>query len=44
MIHVCNHGHVPDVGLFVHDGTDLVYSEVHLDTEVGQQLGIKCGQ
>lgn len=30
MIHVGNHGHVPDVGLLVHDGTDLIHSEVHL--------------
>lgn len=31
MIHVGNHGHVPDVGLLVHDGPDLIHSEVHLD-------------
>lgn len=30
MIHVGNHRHVPDVGLFVHDGPDLIHSEVHL--------------
>lgn len=30
MVHVRNHGHVTDVGLLVHDGTDLVYGEVHL--------------
>lgn len=30
MIHVGNHGHVPDVGLLVHDGPDLIHSEVHL--------------
>lgn len=33
MIHVRNHGHVTDVGLLVHDGTDLVDSEVHLERE-----------
>lgn len=30
MIDVGNHRHVTDVFLFVHDVTDLVYSEVHL--------------
>lgn len=30
MVHVGYHRHVSDVGLFVHDGTDLVHSEVHL--------------
>lgn len=30
MVHVGDHGHVPNVGLFVHDLTDLVYCEVHL--------------
>lgn len=33
MIHVSDHRHVTDVGLLVHDGTDLVYGEVHLKTE-----------
>lgn len=33
MIHVCNHRHVTDVGLLVHDGTDLVHCEVHLRSE-----------
>lgn len=30
MIHMGNHRHVPDVGLLVHDGPDLIHSEVHL--------------
>lgn len=30
VIHVGNHRHVSDVGLFVHDGPDLIHSEVHL--------------
>ena len=29
MVHVANDRHVPDVGLLVHDGPDLVYCEVH---------------
>lgn len=36
MIHVGNHRHVPNVGLLVHDGTDLIHSEVHLG--VGGEL------
>lgn len=31
MINVGDHRHVPDVGLFVHDGPYLVYCEVHLE-------------
>lgn len=31
VVHVGDHGHVPDVGLFVHDGPYLVYCEVHLE-------------
>lgn len=31
MIDVGDHRHVPDVGLFVHDGPYLVYREVHLE-------------
>lgn len=30
VVHVGYHRHVPDVGLLVHDGTDLIHSEVHL--------------
>ena len=30
MIHMSNHGHVSNIPLFVHDLTDLVYGEVHL--------------
>ena len=30
MVDVRNHRHVTDVGLLVHDGTDLVYGKVHL--------------
>lgn len=30
MVHAANDRHVPDVGLLVHDGPDLVYCEVHL--------------
>lgn len=30
MVHVGDDRHVPDVGLLVHDGPDLVYCEVHL--------------
>ncbi len=30
MVHMGNHRHVPDVGLFVHDLPNLVYREVHL--------------
>lgn len=37
MIHVGDHGHVPDVGLLVHDGPDLIHSEVHL--RVGLSVG-----
>lgn len=33
MIYVRNHRHVTDVGLLVHDGTDLVHCEVHLMSE-----------
>lgn len=33
MVHMGDHRHVSDVGLFVHDLTDLVYSEVHLRTK-----------
>lgn len=31
VVHVRDHGHVTDVGLLVHDGTDLVDCEVHLE-------------
>lgn len=34
MVHVRNHRHVTNVGLFVHDGTDLVDGEVHLRQKV----------
>lgn len=30
VIHVGDHRHIPDVGLFVHDLPDLVYCKVHL--------------
>lgn len=30
MVHMGDDRHVPDVGLLVHDGPDLVYCEVHL--------------
>lgn len=30
MINVSDHRHIPDVGFFVHDRTDLVYGEMHL--------------
>lgn len=30
MIYVSNDGHVTDIFLFVHHGTDFVYGEVHL--------------
>ena len=33
MVHVGNHRHVTDVFLIVHDLTDLVYREIHLETE-----------
>lgn len=33
MIDVRDHRHVTDVGLLVHDGTDLVDCEVHLRSE-----------
>lgn len=33
MVHMGDHRHVSDVGLFVHDLADLVYSEVHLRTK-----------
>ncbi len=49
VIHVGNHRHVPDVGLLVHDGTDLIHSEVHLvvglnsfTTSTGSFLFIIC--
>lgn len=38
MIHVGNHRHVPDVGLLVHDGPDLIHREVHL------VLDWRCGR
>ena len=31
VVHVGNHGHVPDVPLLVHTLSHLVYREVHLD-------------
>ncbi len=31
VVHVRDHRHVTDVGLLVHDGTDLVNCEVHLE-------------
>lgn len=34
MIDVRDHRHVTDVGLFIHDGTDLVDCEVHLSEEI----------
>lgn len=37
MVHVGNHRHVPDVGLLVHDGTDLIHCEVHL---MGREGGL----
>lgn len=30
MIHMGNHRHVPDVGLLVHNGPDLIHREIHL--------------
>jgi hypothetical protein len=33
MINVSYHGHIPDISLFVHHNTDLIYSEVHLEVE-----------
>lgn len=36
MIDVRNHRHVTDVGLLVHDGTDLVNGKVHLERELCQ--------
>lgn len=33
MVYVRNHRHVTDVGLLVHDGTDLVDGKVHLRGE-----------
>lgn len=43
MINVCNHRHVTDVGLFVHDRTDLVYCEVHLkDEKINTQNFTSC--
>lgn len=41
MIYVCNHGHVADVGLLVHDGTDLVDGKVHLRRCDGEKKGVK---
>lgn len=40
VVYVRNHGHVTDVGLLVHDGTDLVDCEVHLE-ESSEILYIK---
>lgn len=39
MIHVGDHRHVPDVGLLVHDGPDLIHWEFHL----GEGGGLWCG-
>lgn len=39
MIDVRDHRHVTDVGLLVHDGTDLVDCEVHLRSE---EIKILC--
>ena len=36
MVHVSDDRHVPDVGLVVHDLTDLVYRKVHLEKEKGE--------
>lgn len=33
VIHVGDHRHVPDVGLLVHDGADLIHREVNLKAE-----------
>jgi hypothetical protein len=33
VIHVGDHGHVPDVGLLVHTFSHLVHSKVHLEKE-----------
>lgn len=31
MINMSNHGHIPNIGLLVHDCWDLAYCEIHLD-------------
>lgn len=42
MVHVRNHRHVTDVGLLVHDGTDLVDGEVHLKKKKQKMLYLEA--
>lgn len=44
MVHMRNYRHVTDVGLLVHDGTDLVYGKIHLKTSYSIRPRVTFGQ